>query len=46
MLDLTGEVVLAVLRTSRRNPAAVTAEWIETPAQQVLFALGHPITKD
>ncbi|WP_062993221.1 TetR/AcrR family transcriptional regulator [Nocardia anaemiae] len=46
VLDLTGEVVLAVLRTSRRNPAAVTAEWIETLAQQVLFALGHPIAKD
>ncbi|MFI9412831.1 TetR/AcrR family transcriptional regulator [Nocardia gamkensis] len=41
-LDLLGEVVLALLRTSRRNPAAVTAEWIETLAQQVLCALGHP----
>ncbi|WP_433623568.1 TetR/AcrR family transcriptional regulator [Nocardia sp. CA-120079] len=42
-LDLTGGVVLAILRTSRRDPAAVTAEWIETLAQQVLFTLGHPV---
>ncbi|WP_169810963.1 TetR/AcrR family transcriptional regulator [Nocardia amamiensis] len=42
-LDLTCGVVLAILRTSRRDPAAVTAEWIETLAQQVLFALGHPV---
>ncbi len=41
-LDLVGEVVLALLRTSRRNPAAVTTEWIETLAQQVLCALGYP----
>ncbi|MEV6336135.1 TetR/AcrR family transcriptional regulator [Nocardia vinacea] len=42
-LDLTCGVVLAILRTSRRDPAALTAEWIETLAQHVLFALGHPV---
>ncbi|WP_245660450.1 hypothetical protein [Nocardia kruczakiae] len=41
-LDLLGEVVWALLRTSQRNPAAVTTESIETLAQQVLCALGHP----
>ncbi|WP_198163942.1 TetR/AcrR family transcriptional regulator [Nocardia violaceofusca] len=42
-VDLTCGVVVAMLRTSRRDPAALTAEWIETLAQQVLFTLGHPV---
>ncbi|MEU5760126.1 TetR/AcrR family transcriptional regulator [Nocardia sp. NPDC047648] len=40
-LDLVGGVVLAILRTSQRDPAAVTAAWIESLTDQVLVALGH-----
>ncbi|MEU1995536.1 TetR/AcrR family transcriptional regulator [Nocardia gamkensis] len=40
-LDLVGGVVLAILRTSQRDPAAVTAAWMNTLAQQALCALGH-----
>ncbi|MEU2038804.1 TetR/AcrR family transcriptional regulator [Nocardia niwae] len=40
-LDLVGGVVLAILRTSQRDPAAVTAAWMDTLAQQALSALGH-----
>ncbi|UGT67887.1 TetR/AcrR family transcriptional regulator [Nocardia gipuzkoensis] len=40
-LDLIGGVALAVLRTSQRDPATVTAAWMDTLAQQALSALGH-----
>ncbi|NKY25969.1 hypothetical protein [Nocardia gamkensis] len=40
-LDLVGGVALAILRTSQRDPAAVTAGWIESLTDQVLVALGH-----
>ncbi|BDU00004.1 hypothetical protein IFM12276_30320 [Nocardia sputorum] len=40
-LDLLGGVVLAMLRTSQREPAALTAAWMDTLAQQSLNSLGH-----
>ncbi|MGW4330954.1 TetR/AcrR family transcriptional regulator [Nocardia sp. NPDC004573] len=40
-LDLVGGVALAILRTSQRDPAALTAPWINILAQQALTALGH-----
>ncbi|MER7453304.1 TetR/AcrR family transcriptional regulator [Nocardia beijingensis] len=40
-LDLVGGVALAILRISQRDPAALTAPWMDILAQQTLTALGH-----
>lgn len=40
-LDLVGGVALAILRTSQRDPAALTAPWMDILAQQALTALQH-----
>ncbi|MBF6341074.1 TetR/AcrR family transcriptional regulator [Nocardia abscessus] len=40
-LDLVNGVVLAILRTSQRDPATVTVAWVDTLTQQALTVLGH-----
>ncbi|MDE1674287.1 TetR/AcrR family transcriptional regulator [Nocardia gipuzkoensis] len=40
-LDRVNGLVLAILRTSQRDPATVTVAWLDTLTQQALTVLGH-----